>query len=225
MFPQGGGPHLWHSGELPASALPPPGLPPLASGAASRPLSQPTLRSHSGALPDSLSMGDARASSLVSAGSVGSGCPPPQPPQPRLPSAGPPMPDAVPRVASVDGRMQWLGAGSEAMLTGQPPLPFTPGGGMQGLRTGSEGFGMHGAPLQRADNSGSIAATSHNFGSLHTASGGLSRFSSQSSGPAFGGGSCILQHPGSARAMSGVYGHSSGRLSSGHIDEEQLSDK
>lgn len=132
------------------------------------------------------------------------------------------MPDAVPRTASVDGRMQWLGAGSEAMLAGQPP-PFTPSE-LQGLRTASEGIGVHGGRLQRADNSGSVAATSYNFGSLHTASGGLSRFSSQSSGPIFGG-SGALQHPGSARAMSGVYGQSSERLSSGQIDEEQLSEK
>lgn len=245
---QGAGqPSLWRgNGELPAPALPP-GLPPLAVSA-SRPLSQPIMRSHSAAGPDAGGSGGSEgmwAPRLASASSLGGGAgagfppsQPPPPPLPRAPSAGPPMPDPVPRVASVDGRLQWLGAASEPPFArqGQPPqLP-------PGFRTSSDGAAMQsrlqnmhaglgdlhatasgGGVLQRADGSGSIATNSFNYGSLHTAS-GLSRFSSQSSMPAFGG-SGALQHPGSARAMSSLYGQDSGRLLSGQIDEGELSER
>lgn len=220
--------NLWHGSGEPASALLP-GLPPLATST-SRPLSQPSLRSQSGVLPDSLGMGKAHPS-LASAGSGGSGSNgylplQPPPPPPRLPSVGPPMPDAFPRVGSVDGRMQWLESSSDAVPAGQQPAYPTGGGGQPDLRTVSESVGLHGSRLQHSDNSGSIGAHSRTFGSLHTARSGLSRFSSQSSGPIFGG-SGKLQYPGSStRAMSGAFAsQGSGRLPSGHMDEEQLSEK
>ena len=234
-YPCIGQANLWHSGGEPAPALLP-GLPPLAASS-SRPLSQPSLRSQSGVLPDSLGMGKPR-SSLASAGSGGSGGAgygsggagylplQPPPPPPRLPSVGPPPPDAVPRVGSVDGRMQWLGSSSDAVLAGQQPAYASAANGHPDLRTVSESVGLHGSRLQHSDNSGSIGAHSRNFGSLHTARSGLSRFSSQSSGPIFGGSGKLQYHGSSARAMSGAFGsQGSGRLPSGHMDEEQLSEK
>jgi hypothetical protein len=119
--------------------------------------------------------------------------------------------------------MQWLGSSSETALAGQQPAFAS--GPQSDLRTVSEGVGLHGSKLQHSDNSGSFGAHSHNFSSLQSARSGLSRFSSQSSGPIFGG-SGKLQNPGSTRAMSGAYGsQGSGRLPSFHMDEEQLSEK